>query len=64
MEFKMQSEIESLKETHEKSVADLASDLKHTKAKLRHRERRLEKLVNSLYGYCSHVRKRELIYQN
>lgn len=52
-------EIETLKESHEKSLQLIGAELKRTKATLRRREKRLQNLVKTPYGYHSVVRDRK-----
>ena len=47
------------KEAYEKRLSELSSELKRTKATLRRREIRLEKLIKTPYGYRSKVRPRK-----
>ena len=50
---------ETQKEAYEKRLSELSSELKRTKATLRRREIRLEKLIKTPYGYQSNVRPRK-----
>jgi len=52
----MWTEIESQNESHDRSLANLASVLKHTKAILKRQKKRLENLVKTPFGYRSCVR--------
>ena len=56
LEVEMWIEIQSQNESHEKSLIELASVLKRTKATLKRREKRLENLVKTPFGYRSCVR--------
>lgn len=59
LELEFWIEIETLNESHEKSLQTMGAELKRTKATLRRRERRLENLVKTPYGYRSVVRDRK-----
>lgn len=50
---------ETQKEAYEKKLSELSSKLKRTKATLRRREIRLEKLIKTPYGYRSSIRPRK-----
>jgi len=54
--------MESLKQTHEERVQSIAFELKGTKATLRRRDLRLQKLVKTPCGYRSTVRDRRDIH--
>ena len=56
LEVEMWIEIQSQNESHERSLIELASVLKRTKATLKRREKRLENLVKTPFGYRSCVR--------
>ena len=59
LELKLWVEIETLNESHEKSLQAIGTELKRTKTTLRRREKRLENLVKTPYGYRSVVRDRK-----
>ena len=59
LELKLWVEIETLNESHEKSLQAMGIELKRTKTTLRCREKRLENLVKTPYGYRSVVRDRK-----
>ena len=59
LELDLWIEIETLNESHERSLQAMSVELKRTKAMLRRREKRLENLVKTPYGYRSVVRDRK-----